>query len=1054
MLTKKFKQLMAASLSVAMLMGQIQYANAADLDGSYQDFSENDSVLVFSDEEDTFDEEVVVSDDDSTEDYSNEDASEEASDEAEDVDAAADDATEDVSDAEASAEDASNEDASSEASSDDAASEASSEDADEDVIDELTELPEGIVGMAEGYQLTDSEAAIKADALSHKKDYFKGFSSLVEGVDYAESEVVFLSDDEKHAEEVASAYAGTVKSYENGVAVIDLTEAGVTVAEAYACAFSGELNIPVVTPNYYFQAAEVDASEELMEELDILAGEEIPVEDDEQLLVNASSVTVAVIDKDFEEGHGAQVSKALSDRYAQEADEETASSLLLQTLESDLSARSVMTQLRTAAENKADIINMSFTGNKNDPQFQSVVNEVYASDITVVAPFSVAECENVLDGSVSFTAVCALYMAQNGHVSPADIKTNLNKYLAAENATGTVIGTLKVEAKDKKTTLKYEYLHDKKESVVLTATALKNDKTKTDISNSGVTYTWASSNTDVVTVSGSGRTATVTSRSAGSAKITVTARTSSMKTPKTASISIKVTGDKIVSSVSIFAPSANQAAYSLKLNKDNSVKSAVLYTNANSKSITVTAKQLDKSKNTVNSAPIWTSNNTKVAAISGVSGQNATITAVGKGKATITCAARDGSGKKASVTIEVKNAITSLSINGPQYVAPGATGKFTVTTDKNASAKTVNWSVDGKPAGLTITSAGQLKVDKTVPQHKSYTIRAKAADNGGKEATINVTILAKAKVVNISTTSLNLSSRQVGKLQTSATVTAHTDNKTAVKWTNSNEKVVKISGSGGSCTITAIANGSATITATAVDGSNKKASVKVKVITPVSGVTLTKADKKQHEEILAEGGSITFKPTIGNAYGTPSIKKLNYTFTVKANGSVVLDSANAKKIATSSGGKISAKMNALKALSKINSNYSYATLTVKAEAADGSGFSASKTVILVERISNFGFPESTRWIKYYGDVRVNETKQIDYYTGSGKTLVSAYPYEVTVGNSRKLVGKCVPRVDNQGRSIGGYRLQLTGLEAGETTVTARLLDGSNIKSTFTIVIKK
>ncbi len=1299
MYRKKFKQFLAVMLSAAMLAGNIQYANAADYG------NDNEIIIDFEGDEAGFDEdssdfEMVVVDENSDEevlpetvgiveeDEVAEEASADEADSEDSIEAAEEASFDGETDADEAAEDAGT-DSSAENSSDSSSADAT--------VQNLVELPEGIVGMPEDYELTEKEAKIKALAVSGKNNYNDNFASLVEGVDYAKDEVVFLADTKEHAEEVAKAFAGTVKSFEEGVAVIDLSETEVNVADAYSCAFIEGINLPVVTPNYYFHVDEavktdgdfyglfavdeesldatgeasieeddeydataevasedsediVDNSEQIDEaafDKDSLEENEAAVEDfsadfdtnkkledvekaDEEYvgaavledtdevntnnsenaddsetaaeasetdsadaeeveeaedsafteLLNAepylnasakeyqwyhsmigtftawevlgvdklsktSSVTVAVIDSGvaahselnlvneagFTDDHGTLVAGVIGAKLNANGGAGIAPGANILNLQTDFSAACVMTQLNKAVEAKADIVNMSFVSECSDPQFEIVVNDVYENGITVVAPMGDNKTENPLypaayehviavasvneagipssytatgtwcdiaapgsniwstkaeDGyeMVSGTAMaapvvagaCALYMAEYGHVSPdkmeeilkntADVTDfagigvgvlNVNSLVAPQlKATSSVvISKLSVKANftnAKQKYLTYNYANGSGSSVSLTATAIAN--TKSDISGS-VSYVWTSSNPEVLAVSGSGRSATVTARSVGSAKITVKAKNGSMKNYKTASVSVTVkTTKKLIGSVEIWSQVANNAsnnkAYNLKYNKNNSMKSASLYVSAGPGSMGITARQFNtaKDKKQVSSAsPIWTSSNPKVLTVTSTGGNNANIVAVGKGRATVTCTARDGSGKKASVAIEVRKAVTSLAINGQKYIGQGASAKYSVTANKDASSKAVTWSLVGAPSGVEITPAGQVKVGKNVPLKSSFTVKAKAQDNGGKEATYAVQVFNKAKKVDLSASSVTLATVAIGKLSKSGSVTAKPDNGTAVTWSSpQNGKIINISQSGNTVNFSAIKSGSATITATATDGSNKKASVKVKVIVPVSGLSLG-ITNNQIENIVATGGSIKFNPKLGNTYGNPSIKKVKWTFTVYGNGSSPLSDKDAKKIASFSNGRIGAKGNAFTQLQKMG--YSSATFVMKAETTDGSNHSATKSVSLTRRLVGFGFPQGNRYRRIVYPIRVGQEDYIPGVvvdrTGEKGSVTSPYPYTVKASN-KNIIAEC--RQYN-----GSYILYIKGVKKGSAKVTVKTRDGSNISSSMEVEIR-
>lgn len=83
----------------------------------------------------------------------------------------------------------------------------------------------------------------------------------------------------------------------------------------------------------------------------------------------------------------------------------------------------------------------------------------------------------------------------------------------------------------------------------------------------------------------------------------------------------------------------------------------------------------------------WTSSNTKVAIVD----ENGLVTAVGRGGATITCKALDGSGKTARCSVSVQQKVESITITGQTSVAPGASATFKAAVFPSTAPKNVTW---------------------------------------------------------------------------------------------------------------------------------------------------------------------------------------------------------------------------------------------------------------------------------------------------------------------------------------------------------------------------
>ena len=109
-------------------------------------------------------------------------------------------------------------------------------------------LPYGLTGMPEGYVLTDEQKEIQDQLREHDID--STLEVLSPGEDYESNEVFLLTEDEEYANLAAAAYNGTLKSFGDGVAVIDLSEAGISVADAVRAGMDPALDLPPVEPNY------------------------------------------------------------------------------------------------------------------------------------------------------------------------------------------------------------------------------------------------------------------------------------------------------------------------------------------------------------------------------------------------------------------------------------------------------------------------------------------------------------------------------------------------------------------------------------------------------------------------------------------------------------------------------------------------------------------------------------------------------------------------------------------------------------------------------------
>lgn len=139
----------------------------------------------------------------------------------------------------------------------------------------------------------------------------------------------------------------------------------------------------------------------------------------------------------------------------------------------------------------------------------------------------------------------------------------------------------------------------------------------------------------------------------------------------------------------------------------------------------------------------WTSSAPSVASVD----QNGNVTAKAPGKATITCAAADGSNKKATCKVSVNVPMSKLSIgttdsygdyfdsvNGyAGFIAPGKSIKMSAKYSANYGVPTnkkVTWSSSNTNI-LTVDKNGKVTANKDAAQNSRAVITATAADGSG-----------------------------------------------------------------------------------------------------------------------------------------------------------------------------------------------------------------------------------------------------------------------------------------------------------------------------------
>lgn len=219
----------------------------------------------------------------------------------------------------------------------------------------------------------------------------------------------------------------------------------------------------------------------------------------------------------------------------------------------------------------------------------------------------------------------------------------------------------------------------------------------------------------------------------------------------------------------------------------------------------------------------WKSSNARVASID-ASGK---ITCLKAGTVTITATANDGSGKKASFKLQIVKLMKSLELADTSVAGGKSVTLKPVIGPADVTNKKLTWSVSENEYGIKINGSGKVST-KAVTEPVNVTVTVSALDGSGMSASCEVTVYPATTKVTISakggelpasisvdtTLELTASSLPAG---TAGTYT----------WKSSNEKIAAVDANG---VVTAIKAGKVKITCTAADGTNKSASVTLKVV--------------------------------------------------------------------------------------------------------------------------------------------------------------------------------------------------------------------------------
>lgn len=476
----------------------------------------------------------------------------------------------------------------------------------------------------------------------------------------------------------------------------------------------------------------------------------------------------------------------------------------------------------------------------------------------------------------------------------------------------------------------------------------------------------------------------------------------------------------------------------------------------------------------------WTTSNKKIATVS----STGKVTAIAKGKVTITCKSLDGSGKSAKCTVNVLQQATGITITGNTAVAPGTSAALKVTVSpSNVSSKSVNWTLDsGTPYGVTISSSGSVKVPSYVTSGTIY-VRATAKDGRGAYDTHTLKIQKKITSLTIDKrsnytgwaggfdykndklTTVNLFSvdldESTGQDNYCALKGLSTGGTVDVTWTSSNPSVASVSGNG---YITAHKAGSAKITMTALDGSKKKATVTIKVTNPVSYMEIKSSAPQMTSStpIIGFGKSVTNTVYFGDTYGKPGNTKVTWDYKIReytADASKYYDRTSTfkaeKLITLSSSGKVTVSPKVKDKWLKINGEYS---LVLIAKSNDGSGTVATKEFLLIR-------PATTLKMYQWNAVTLPTQTQdwmhfaCDQWRGFGNEYNAGF---IATSSNPDIVGVC--EVNNHAihlcehRSSSGamsyYDIYIfSGTKKGTATITIKTTDGSNKSCSFKVTVK-
>ncbi len=420
----------------------------------------------------------------------------------------------------------------------------------------------------------------------------------------------------------------------------------------------------------------------------------------------------------------------------------------------------------------------------------------------------------------------------------------------------------------------------------------------------------------------------------------------------------------------------------------------------------------------------FSSSNAKVATVDAAG----LITAVGNGTATITAKTTDGSNKKVSLKVKVTKAVQSLKVvskTGEYQIAAGKSLQMQAEVTSDATNKKVNWEIVDGSNFATLSKSGKLtaKSSSVVTAASKVQVKATAADGSGKSDTATVTIypVVTKKVGFEEGTSGTMGTIAQGSLHTSLQLHPYTDGNAGSSffgrakgsgetglenftYTSSNTKIATVTDKGLVQVVAGGKTGTVKIKAAAKDGSGKNATYTVKVIVPVTSLSIY---SKSGVGFVGRGKALSLGALVNS---NASNKKLTWTSSDK---SIATVDKNGKVKGVSYGDSVE-------------------QVKITAAATDGSGVFKTVTVTVRPAIVKLAFPTIRG---YATSVVDNSTFKKRTYTSG--IYVPAYFDEVS------------PNSDRRSKLSNDYYLSSFSYTSSNTSVVQFITDENGKLYTFT-----
>lgn len=919
------------------------------------------------------------------------------------------------------------------------------EEAEEDEEKKVDEDSVGTMSMPSDYNLTSEQKQMKSALSASMGD----FDDSAEGVQYVEKQVFTFADSREEAEAIAEAFHAELIEYDEGIAVLRLQET--SVGEALRAAAAEDNNLPAVYPDYYRyihveEGLQDDSALTVSEEeyelegysSDELVSEEPALELYKQVVETLGEPNMAY-DSPYYQWQHVNVGSV----YAWDA-EFKGQGVTVAVLDSGVSGNSDVTPIANFNETAEDDAN---DGNGHGTHVAGII----AASLNNVGGAGIAPEANIVNVKVMNSAgsgsdsqiLRGIKKAMDPSLGVDIINMSLGglgynpaAQLVINDAYQAGIAVFVSAGNDGGSNMCYPAAYDH----VICIGATDNNNQRASFSNYG---TWVDLSAPGVSIWSTGNDGGFANMSGTSQACPVAVGEAAviLSSDKISKVKNSSRVDELESLMKMNTVSAGSGmgkgitsltkVFNLSVAAAKPIAPEITATvddNKQSVSVTINAQAgmtiyyTDDGK-----APSFKNG---VAGNGTICGESNSVTLLyeEQQKIVISAIAVNAGGVPSKVvkkTFTLEPWVTGIEISGVSKIAKGKTSQLSAEVSPGyAKNKSLTWSIDENPAGITVDNKGKIKVTSSAAAG-TYKVRATANDRKDNAATntFDITVIDSDYISSVKFTPTR-DTISIGKQPGTYAAAAegkftwvpkagYTSEISAddFVWSSSNKALATVDMSGN---VTAKAPGSVKITATANDGSNKKAILTLTIKQQATSVTVT------GDDYVAAGASITLKAVVGPE--KVSNKKVTWT---------------------SDRSDVSVKNGVVKPQAGTSGN-----CTITATAADGSEEFGTKTLSIKNgKITKINFDKRNINI-FRPDNNVNHSDVLTAtITGSGDWAKNAYTY--TSSNPGIATVDVLDATEN-----GTVQLTVsaTGKATGKTTITLMATDGSKKKATCNVTV--